>query len=64
MAKLEQNVKAYIKGCEICLASKVVHFILVIANWLIMMVHYELIEVTINAFTLAKVIFDIVIPTY
>ena len=39
-------------------------FILVILDWLIKMVHYKLIKITINALGLAKIIIDMVVRHY
>ena len=37
------------------------NFILVIVDWLMKMVHFELVKVTINAFGLVEVIFDMIV---
>ena len=37
------------------------NLILVIVNWLMKMVHYELVKVTINALGLAEVILNVVV---
>ena len=98
---LRHNVEAYVKDCDIYLASKAVRYklysdfqslpvpthrwkdllmnlvtglpistdwkrdcyksILVIVDWLIKMVHYKLVKITINAPGLAKVIMDIIV---
>ena len=95
------NVKAYIKDCNVCLALKAIkhkpynnvqalflptnwwkdflmdfvtrllistnwkcksyNSILVIVDWLIKIVHYKLVKITINALWLAKVILNIVV---
>ena len=95
------NVEAYIKGCDICLASKTVchksygdlqllpipthqwkdllrnfvinllvsidwksdnyDSILVIVNWLIKMVHYKPVKITLVALGLAKVIINVLV---
>ena len=100
-SNLFHNVKAYVKGCNVCLASKVIchkqysdlqwlpipthqwkellidivtglpisinwkgdsyNFILVIVDWLIKIVYYKLVKITINASRLAKVIIDVVV---
>ena len=98
---LRRDVEAYVKGCDVCLASKAVRHkpygdlqalpisthrwkdlsmdfvtelpvstnwkgksydsILVIVDRLIKMVHYKLVKITINAPSLAKVIFDVMV---
>ena len=98
---LPHNVKAYVKGCDLCLASKTVrhklysniqflpvptHYwkdlsmdfitglsistnlkrnsynsILIIVDWLIKMVYYKLVKIIINASSLVKVIYNMVV---
>ena len=95
-----RNVEDYVKGCNVCLASKAVHHklygnlqslpvltyhwkdllmnfvtslpiliywkrdsynsILVIVDWLIKMIYYKLIKVTIDASSLAEVIINVI----
>ena len=101
---LRRDVEDYVKGCDVCLASKAVRhkpygdlqslpipthrwkdlsmdfvtglpiltdwkgdsydLILVIVNWLIKMIHYELVKVTIDASGLINVIIDIVMRNH
>ena len=98
---LRRDVDDYVRGCDVCLASKAVRHkpygdlqslpipthrwkdlsmdfvtglpiltdwkgdsydsILVIVNWLIMMVHYEPVKISINPSGLAEVIIDVVV---
>ena len=95
------DVEAYVEGCDVCLASKIVchklyddlqllfvltqqwknlsidfvtgllvlinwkkdsyNSILIIVDWLIKMIHYKPVKITLNALRLAKVIINIVI---
>ena len=98
---LRHNVEFYVRGCNVCLASKTIRHkpygnlqqlpvptycwkdlsmdfvmglpqsadwrgngydqILVIVNWLMKMIYYELVQTTITALALAKVILNIVV---
>ena len=72
---LKKYVKAYIKGCNVCLLSKAVRhklyndlqaLLVPTHQWknFTKMVHYKLVKVTINISGLAKVIFDMVVWHY
>ena len=58
---LKQDVKAYVKGCNVYLTSKIYYLILVIVDWLTEIVYYKPIKVTIDTPNLVEAIINMVI---
>ena len=54
-----RNIKSYMKGSNVCLASKTVRYKLII-DWLMKIIYYELVKIIINISKLIKVIINVI----